>query len=63
MSDLIINPSCGSRVVPFGQTDGQTDMTKISVAFRNILKEHKKQIYSKTHNLSNFNPTSKTITF
>jgi len=29
------NPSSGSRVVPCGQTDRQTDMTKLIVAFRN----------------------------
>ena len=29
------NPSSGSRVVPCGQTDGRTDMTKLIVAFRN----------------------------
>jgi hypothetical protein len=27
------NPSHGSRVVPCGWTDGQTDMTKLIVAF------------------------------
>jgi hypothetical protein len=27
------NPSSGSRVVPCGQTDGQTGMTKLIVAF------------------------------
>jgi len=30
------NPSSGSRVVPCGQTDGRTDMTKPTVAFRNF---------------------------
>jgi len=30
------NPSHGSRVVSCRQTDGQTDMTKIIVAFRNF---------------------------
>jgi hypothetical protein len=30
------NPSSGSRVVPCGQTDGQTDMTKLIAASRNI---------------------------
>ena len=30
------NPSGGSRVVPRGGTDGQTDMTKLIVAFRNF---------------------------
>jgi hypothetical protein len=31
-------PSSGSRVVPCGQTDGRTDMTKIIVAFHNFAK-------------------------
>jgi hypothetical protein len=30
------NPSSGSRVVPSGQTNEQTDMTKVTVAFRNF---------------------------
>ena len=30
------NPSCGSPVVPWGQTDRQTDMTKLRVTFRNF---------------------------
>jgi len=30
------NPSSGSRVVPCGQTDGRTDMTKLIVAFRDF---------------------------
>ena len=29
------NPSSGSRDFPCGETDGQTDMTKLRVAFRN----------------------------
>jgi hypothetical protein len=32
------NPSSGSRVVPCGQTDGQTGMTKLIVALRNFAK-------------------------
>jgi hypothetical protein len=32
---LYDNPSSGSRVVPYGQTDGRTEMTKLIVAFRN----------------------------
>jgi len=32
------NPSTGSRVIPCGQTDGQTDMTKLTVAFRHFVK-------------------------
>jgi hypothetical protein len=30
------NPFSGSRVVPCGQTDGRTHMTKLIVAFRNF---------------------------
>jgi hypothetical protein len=30
------NLSSGSRVVPYGQTDGRTDMTRLIVAFRNF---------------------------
>ena len=30
------NPSSGSRIVTFGQTDGRTDMTKLMVAFPNF---------------------------
>jgi hypothetical protein len=30
------NPCSGSRVVPRGQTDGQTDMSNLTVAFRNF---------------------------
>jgi hypothetical protein len=30
------NPSSGSRVLTCGQTDGQTDITKLIVAFRNF---------------------------
>jgi hypothetical protein len=30
------NPSSRSRVVPLGRTDGHTDMTKLSVDFRNF---------------------------
>jgi hypothetical protein len=36
------NPSSGSRVVPYRRTDGQTDMTKLIIAFRNFAKAHKK---------------------
>jgi hypothetical protein len=38
------NPSIGSRVVPCGQTKGQTDMTKLIVAFRNFANAPKKEI-------------------
>jgi len=37
------NPSSGSRVVPCGRAYGRTDMTKISVAFRNFAKTPKTQ--------------------
>jgi hypothetical protein len=30
------NLSSGSRVVPFGETDGRADMTKLIVAFHNF---------------------------
>jgi hypothetical protein len=33
--------SFGSRVTPLGRTDGQTDMTKLLVAFRNFVKSSK----------------------
>ena len=36
------NPSSGSRVVPRGQTDGQTDMTKPTVVFRKFANAPKK---------------------
>jgi len=36
------NPHNGSRVVPCGQTDGRTDMTKLAVPFRNFTNAHKK---------------------
>ena len=35
------NPSSGSRVVPSGQTEGQTDMTKLIAAFRNFVNSPK----------------------
>jgi hypothetical protein len=34
--------SIGNRVVPYGQIDGQTDMTKLLVAFRNFANVPKK---------------------
>jgi hypothetical protein len=40
------NPSGGSRVVTFEQADGQTDLTKLMVAFRNIAKAHKNPDHS-----------------
>ena len=36
------NPFIRSRIVPRGQTDGQTDMTKLIVAFRNFANAPKK---------------------
>jgi hypothetical protein len=35
------NASRGSRVVPCGRTDGQTDMAKLTVAFRNFANASK----------------------
>ena len=35
----------GSRVVPCGWTDGQTDMTKLIVAFRNYVSAPNKRRY------------------
>jgi hypothetical protein len=37
-------PSSRSRVVPCGRTDGQTDITKLTVAFLNFVKESKNRI-------------------
>ena len=50
------NPSNGSRVVPCGQTDRQTDMTKLIVAFLNFANASKKNRWkilyiSKLYNL------------
>jgi len=39
------NPSSGSRVVPCGQTDARTDMTKLIVVFRNFVKSPKMIIF------------------
>ena len=36
------NPLNGSRVVPCGRTDGQTDITKLIVTFSNFANETKK---------------------
>jgi len=36
------NPSSGSRVVPCGQTDRQTGITKLTVAVRNFVNVPKK---------------------
>jgi hypothetical protein len=35
-------PSCGSRVVPYGRTDSQTDISKLIVAFRNFANAPKR---------------------
>jgi hypothetical protein len=37
------SPPSGSRVVPCGQTDGRTDMTKLIAAFRNLANAPKKR--------------------
>jgi hypothetical protein len=44
------NPSSGSRELPCGQTDRQTDMAKLIVTFRNFEKAPKNAI-----NLTSFN--------
>jgi len=38
------NPCSGSRTVPCGRTDGQTDMTKLIVAFRNFANAPKNDL-------------------
>lgn len=35
---IFINPSSGSRIVPCRQTDGQRDLTKLTVALSNFAK-------------------------
>jgi hypothetical protein len=40
------NPFSGSQVVPYGQTDGRAEMTKLIVAFCNFAKAPKKRIKS-----------------
>jgi hypothetical protein len=40
------NPSSRRRVVPCGRTDGQTDMTKLIVAFRNFANPPRKVQYA-----------------
>jgi hypothetical protein len=39
------NPSRGSRVVPRGKTERQTNMTKLIFAFRNFANEPKNNIF------------------
>ena len=47
------NPCIGSGVVPCERTDGQTDMTKITITFRNFAKGPKNPAYPYTgHALS-----------
>jgi hypothetical protein len=43
------NASCGSRVVPCGQTEGQTDKMKLIVAFRNSANATKNRVSSSLH--------------
>ena len=38
------NPSIGSRVVPCGRMEGQTDMTSLIVAFRNFANSSNKAV-------------------
>jgi len=38
------NPYIGSRVVPRGQTEGRTEMTKLTVAFKRKLRKRLKII-------------------
>ena len=40
------NPSSRRRVVPCGRMDGQTDMTKLIVAFRNFANLPRKAQYA-----------------
>jgi hypothetical protein len=42
---FIGNPSSGSQVVPWERTDGQMDMKKIIVAFRNSANLSKNWLY------------------
>jgi hypothetical protein len=42
--ELRDNPSSGSRVVLCGQTDRQTDMTKLIVAFRDFMNAPEKPL-------------------
>jgi len=38
-------PSSGSRVVPSGRTDEKTDMTKLTVVFRNFANAPRKNTF------------------
>jgi len=52
ISNFHENPSSGNRVLPFGRTDGRTDMTKLAVAFRSFTNAPKKKDrkQARTHN-------------
>ena len=39
------NTSSGSSVIPYGRTDGRTDMTRLIVAFRNFANAPKNKIW------------------
>ena len=45
------NLCSGSRVVPCGQMDRQTDMTKITIAFRNFTNTSKMLIFQTNSSL------------
>ena len=46
------NPSSGSRVVPYGRTDGRTDMTALIVGFRTFANAPKNQLLTKRNILN-----------
>ena len=43
------NASCGSRVLPCGQTEGQTDKMKLTVTFRNYANAPKYRASTSFH--------------
>jgi len=49
------NSSSESRVFPCGQTDGQTDITKLIVTFRNFVNAPKTVIFNFINNYLNVN--------
>jgi len=49
------HPSSGSRVVPLGRANGRTDMTMLTVAYRNFAKDPKS--YNYLTNAIYFTPT------
>jgi len=54
--ELNENPFSESRVGPCGRTDGQADMTKLIVAFRNFANAPKTTYFSVIiHNFNEFN--------